>query len=126
VRKFLGLRYVHGGRNLNGVDCWGLVVLVYRELGVEVEDVNGYEERWSVKGEERYFDEYKGRWRKVGRDEAQFPDVVLFRNKKGIVYHAGVYLGGGKFLHCPKVGVVIGRLQDWEDKLDGFYRRRYA
>jgi len=34
ARKYLGVRWKHQGRSLNGVDCLGLVARVYGDLGL--------------------------------------------------------------------------------------------
>lgn len=38
ARSMLGTRWRHRGRSLHGVDCAGLVVLAYRQCGVETVD----------------------------------------------------------------------------------------
>lgn len=40
--RFLGVPFRHRGRTENGLDCVGLLVLVGRELGVDVRDVRLY------------------------------------------------------------------------------------
>lgn len=42
ARKYLGCPFHHQGRNAHGVDCAGLVVLAYRDLGIELNDISGY------------------------------------------------------------------------------------
>lgn len=41
-RTWLDTRWVHQGRTRFGVDCAGLLVMVLRELGQPVEDMEGY------------------------------------------------------------------------------------
>ena len=42
--RYIGLPFKCGGRDQNGLDCWGLVVLLYRELrGIELPACTGYE-----------------------------------------------------------------------------------
>jgi len=42
ARKWLGTRWVHQGRNSAGIDCAGLLICVMRDLGLPVEDMQGY------------------------------------------------------------------------------------
>jgi len=37
IEKYRGLQYVDHGRDMSGVDCWGLIYLIYKnELGIEI------------------------------------------------------------------------------------------
>lgn len=39
INKYIGIPWVAGGRSESAADCWGLVMLVYRnELGLELGD----------------------------------------------------------------------------------------
>lgn len=42
ARRWIGTRWVHQGRTTAGIDCAGLLVCVLRNLGQEVEDMQGY------------------------------------------------------------------------------------
>jgi hypothetical protein len=42
ARKWLETRWVHQGRDANGIDCAGLVILVGQALGFPAEDLQGY------------------------------------------------------------------------------------
>lgn len=43
ARSYLGVRWVHEGRSRAGMDCIGLVCRVGTDLGVEYEDMKGYD-----------------------------------------------------------------------------------
>ncbi len=38
ARGYLGVKYRHRGRSRNGVDCAGLLVMAYRDCGIETSD----------------------------------------------------------------------------------------
>ena len=42
ARSYLGVRWLHQGRNRLGVDCVGLIIAAARDIGVEVPDMRGY------------------------------------------------------------------------------------
>lgn len=42
ARKYLGVRWRHRGRSRYSIDCAGLVVLAYRDLGVKITDYSNY------------------------------------------------------------------------------------
>lgn len=42
ARKWIGTRWVHQGRSSAGVDCAGLLICVLSDLGLPVEDMQGY------------------------------------------------------------------------------------
>lgn len=42
ARQYIGVPFQHQGRSTAGLDCGGLVVVAYRDAGIEVADVKGY------------------------------------------------------------------------------------
>jgi len=122
IKIFLGAPYKHRGRTIAGLDCWGLIKLVYSYIGYKVWDIEDYSEDWSFKGRDYFAENYYKEW-----DRVQLPtlfDVVLFKNGEGIANHGGVILKNGRFIHCSrKTSTVITRLSHptWEKRIEGFY-----
>lgn len=121
-KKYVGISYEHCGRTLKGLDCWGLIILAYRDVGIEVVDLEKYDYDWARQGENHFVKNYYENWQKV--EAPRFMDLVMFSNSLGIPYHAGIHLGYGRFLQCAcKVGVVITELNDrWRGRMHGVYR----
>lgn len=121
---YLGVPFKHRGRTVEeGLDCWGLVIDVYRRtFGVEVRDLDNYEPRWSRNEKNLFVENYYKSWNKV--DKPQFLDVVLFKIRANVPNHAGIYLTGGRFLQSvTDIGVVTSELEDRYNKaLVGAYR----
>ena len=86
VNNYVGLHYEVGGRTKSGVDCYGLLCLVYREkFGIELPD-------WAT-DEEIDWDSDRGHW-------VSIPDPVDFafvrtRRSGGLPDHWGVIVAGG-------------------------------
>ncbi len=123
IQKYLGIPYQHHGRSLSGLDCYGLILEVFKNQGVRLWDIHDeYDQEWSWKGKDFFIENYAREWEKVL--DPRFMDVVCFKNGKDIVNHAGVLLGEGKFIHAVKAGVVVSKLTDsqWQKRFVGFYR----
>lgn len=122
IRKYLGCSYELHGRTPKGMDCYGLIILIYADLGHQLWDINEeYSEGWAWKGKDYFYENYYRQWTK--HSVPQKFDVVLFKNKQGNAIHGGVVLSGGRFIHCSKnAGVVTTRLTEWQHKVEGFYR----
>jgi cell wall-associated NlpC family hydrolase len=124
VMKYLGIPYKHMGRTVDGLDCWGLVKMIYLDLlRVELLDIGEeYPEDWSWKGKDLFMENYQKQWERV---ERPLPiDVVLLNNGTGVANHAGVMLNDRNFIHCIKAGVVVNRVTEklWKTKVAGFFR----
>ncbi|MBS4019528.1 MAG: C40 family peptidase [Dechloromonas sp.] len=101
--RYIGLPWLPGGRTRDGVDCWGLMTLVYAEVaGVPLDPLNGLyvtaEEREDIA---RIVDGQcaHGPWVKVEAGDEREMDILLFRCF-GLQSHVGVVCGRGLMLHA--------------------------
>lgn len=121
VKKYLGVPYKNMGRDLSGLDCWGLIVCIYKDYGIEVFDLENYEQEWQRRGGNIILGNYYENWKRVVQH--QCGDVVLINYPKdNIVGHAGVSLGGGMFIHATRNGVLVSPVKGWKNRIYGFFR----
>lgn len=98
ARKYLGVRYVFGGTSKSGVDCSGLVILSFRDVGIKAP---------------RFTTATFGTWAKAQGAKRvssgfQAGDVVC---RSG---HMGIALGGGRLIHAPHTGTVVKEAAMWD------------
>jgi len=115
----IGIPFVHGGRTLDGLDCYGLVMeLIKREYGVDVPET-----RYApfVKDMAAVVAGELPKWKEV--DGAKAGSVVLFRIK-GLASHVGFMLDEYRFIHTweKSGGVVIEPISTWEQRVVGYYK----
>jgi cell wall-associated NlpC family hydrolase len=127
--RYVGLPWREKGRSWAGIDCWGLVRLVYAEaLGIELPS---YIESYASVSERAEIamllsaDCERWPWRPLlpGQAEGEF-DVALFM-RAGIAAHVGVIVGGGRMLHVePEHESCVMKYRDgrWASRLLGVYR----
>jgi len=101
---FVGIPWVKGGYTISGADCWGLTILVLREVyDIVVNEYNGSkafgEELTNIINDETH----SNRWDKV--DIPVPGDVCVMISKiTGKAGHMGVFVGHGSVLHSPDEG----------------------
>jgi len=119
-QKFVGIPFKDGGRDKNGVDCWGLVKLMYKELGIDLPEF--YIGAMQTLKIENALKSNEKNWTKLSEPEA--PCLVLINISCGVwADHVGFYIGDGKFLHCYRhTGVCIDRLNHWKSRIIGYYK----
>ena len=125
VKKYLGEEYQFGGRGSGGMDCYGLVLSIYKDLGISLPELRVEDERWHVRDKPIDIADLSNSFDSVKLLKTF--DLVAFINSKGIVNHAGVYVGGGQFIHATrKAGVCISHLSDrmWQERYAGGYRHK--
>ena len=123
VTKYLGVPYKNRGRDINGLDCWGLVLCIYKDIfGIDLPDLENYEVDWSYKGNNYIMERYTNEWERV--EKPQELDVVLMKNGRGITNHAGIMLDSINFIQCSKAGVTIAKITDKRinKRIEGFFR----
>lgn len=117
ARRYVGVRYLHYGRDKNGLDCVGLLVRVGLDLGVQVDDLLEYDRQPTVKDAETLRLFY--RRQTVERDvrNIQKGNLAMFKQAHypchlGIVFPEG---GEMKLIHANifKRRVVEQPLGDW-------------
>lgn len=97
--SYLGVPYRYGGTNRRGLDCSGLVYLVFRELN-----------RARMPRSTRRL---KRLGRLVQRANLRPGDLVFFATgRSGRVNHVGIYMGNGRFVHASaSKGVIYSDMQ---------------
>ena len=128
AEKYVGLPFRFHGRTLEGVDCFGLVYLIYKnEFGLEVTDWKRKEQEEPHITNMRIAESFKegmqySEWSPV--TQPMCADVVLF-NINQRPSHCGIMLDRTHFLHAAEgTNSVIQSLDRimWKKRLAAFYR----
>lgn len=125
--QYVGLPYKPLGRDRDGVDCWGLLALVWREqLGRELPDYSAL--RWDKGADAKVVGagarEYASQFVPVHPGQERLGDGVLLR-LRGHPLHVGVVLTPGWMLHTHESAnscVESYTLSLWKNRVIGIYR----
>lgn len=128
VDRMLGVPYKHNGRSFDGVDCWGVVYLFFKELGMElpVSDGQFISDEWYRDDPERYIRSLKTLGEEVGHyRNLQSLDIPYFNLYKNVITHTSVMLDDTHFLHVlieKKVAIGTMNRRLWRAKYRGARR----
>lgn len=119
---YVGIPFLAKGRDSSGLDCWGLVRLVYKEeFDIELPSFSDDYEYDDTERIEQLTAQYKEGWEEVSSPKPG--SIVLFK-VLGHLSHIGIYIGGNKFLHClENHSSVIENLDsiNWNKRFAGFF-----
>ncbi|MBB6609879.1 C40 family peptidase [Pontibacter sp. Tf4] len=107
VADWLGTPYRYGRSSKKGTDCSGFVTSIYREVyGIDLS-----------RSSQSMFQDVK----RIKKDNIRTGDLVFFRRgPKQPIFHVGIYLKNGKFIHsATNGGVMVSSLKE------PFYSRNY-
>lgn len=120
--NYVGLTYVNNGRDRDGLDCWGLVRLVHKDIFGN--DLPSFSEAQEEDIKEQTIAIQKEGWIKVQTEQAG--DVALF-SLAGHPIHVGIIIQPSRFLHAFNgTDTCIESLSSakWKRRLVGIYRYR--
>jgi hypothetical protein len=120
---YISLKYLKKGRDKDGIDCWGLVKLIYKEqYNIDLPSFSDeYEAEQQTKIEQLIALGKEG-WEKV--DTPTIGDVALLR-VNGLFMHVGVVVSPNQFIHVSEhTDTTIERFDTgiWKHRVEGFYR----
>jgi cell wall-associated NlpC family hydrolase len=97
ARHYLGVPYVFGGSNpATGLDCSGLVQLVFRQVGIVLPRTAQLQYAATTR---------------IPRDQLEAGDLVFFArtyaDPHDWITHVGIYIGGGMQINAPTEGQVV-------------------
>jgi cell wall-associated NlpC family hydrolase len=92
AKKFIGVKYLYGGESPKGFDCSGFTKYVYGHFGISLPH--------------HAADQYKyGKY--VSKSNLEQGDLVFFGKSASGIYHVGIYVGNGNFIHSPEPGEKV-------------------
>jgi cell wall-associated NlpC family hydrolase len=108
ANKFVGVPYRNGGTTANGLDCSGLVVVVYEKFGIAMPRTSHEQAKFGTK---------------IERSSLEPGDLVFFRTSGSTkITHVGIYSGDGEFIHASTRSKSVKY-----DRLDNrYFKKRYA
>ncbi len=128
VSKYIGIPYKDKGRDLDGLDCWGLLWMIYREqLNIEVPSyINQYNSSTNFKPLARLISCEVNPWQEIERHNEQVGDAVLLR-LFGYPVHVGVIIQPRKMIHVFRgtntcIQSIYGMV--WNLRIVGIFRHQ--
>ena len=115
AKRFKGVPYQWGGKSIEGIDCSGLVQAAYRAAGIYLSrDANQQFLAGRVVASRNY------------RGEIAPGDLLFFTSAVGNISHAGISLGGGKYIHSADRGVAVNSLNSEDSDYDAGRARSFV
>lgn len=122
VIDLLSVPYKKNGRDLNGFDCYGLVIEVSKRFGHILRDFEytdtSYKTFKKILCELNPMDEGV----ELVHPPLKEGDILLFITSSCYENHCGVYLGDNLFIHCDIYGVHVQDLDTYSGKVGSVYR----
>ena len=120
-QDLIGIPFKDGGRDLDGLDCWGLAKIMLERQGYD--DVPNYAiSAYDIPSISNTIQsESHDAWRRINKPESGC--VVLLANGcTPKANHVGIVIDDDRFIHSYcRTGVCISRLSRWRSHILGYY-----
>lgn len=119
LSKYLGRPFIRGGRGPDAFDCYGLCMSVYKDLGINLPDINTKEE---IEKNYATADSYIHLFDRL-EDPKPFCLVAFYLIPEKVVSHVGIVMPDLKtMLHCcNSKRVSVESMKFWSHKFAGYY-----
>ena len=122
--NYIDIPYKDGGRDRAGLDCWGLVRLVYSDqYGIELPSFStAYSTVKDTARTGELIAQHKEQWEPLTQPE---PGCVVLMRVLGSETHVGVYIGEDKFLHIRSgANSVVESISSakWQHRIVGYFK----
>jgi probable lipoprotein NlpC len=123
IEKYVGVPYKMNGRSPEeGLDCWGLVKCVYKDLGIWLPSWDARhepDEDWYKHDPERYYRFLLKIGKPIDVSQLKPFDIVYFTLiGKDVISHTGVMLDNRRFIH------TLQKRNCRVNSLEGFLKRK--
>jgi len=126
TNKYIEIPFLEHGRTPDGVDCWGLVYLIYNlEYNIKLPSYKeGYETTNDLESICGLIDGERGAWYEYPLGSERIGDVILL-SIGGVNRHVGIIVGDNYMLHImhgTEVTLEIYTNLRWANRNAGIYR----
>lgn len=126
--EYTKIPFLEKGRDENGLDCWGLVRLIYKhKLDVDLPLLLGYHntEDFQAISEIVGINSAESQWERIEPGQEKPLDVLIFAIG-GYECHVGVVVQPGLMVHCQRgsdtTHCEYKKDRHWTKRLEGIYR----
>lgn len=128
AQHYIGLRFKNRGRTKDGVDCWGLVRLIYNEqFDIQLPSYEDeYNSSHNITETKEAIEEHSKDWIVVEPGKEGNGDVIVMR-LSGYPTHVGIVIENGKMLHIIEgTDAVVENYHSrlWQHRIVGFFRHK--
>jgi hypothetical protein len=121
--KYIGIPFKDKGRDINGIDCWGLARLIYKqEYNIDLPNFStDYEENDTLRMQD-LIAQYKEGWEKI---ETPIEGCLILFNIMGSETHIGIAVSDTHFVHSREgMDSAIESFDSfkWNKRISGYYK----
>lgn len=120
--KYIGIPYKNAGRDVDGIDCWGLARLVYKqEFDIDLPSFNSYSE-----GDTAHIQELIAQYQEGWIETTQVvPGTLVLLRIRGSNTHIGIAISDTHFLHAREgqdSSIESFSSTHWNKRITGYFK----
>lgn len=101
--SWLNVPYRHRGRTKRGIDCLGLLLMIYKNIGFNIPDDTEYVFNWHLGNASKYEKGLEANCIAVARRDSLPGDICTFTVGCPTINHTGLWMNSNEFIHASIV-----------------------